>query len=582
VDVVERYARQVERVIILPSSFDLSCSRVRRFVDSWDRRYTVFCRERRSFASLAAVPHKAQPVILSHDLAFWADLRPWAEQPHSGTGGVFRRDREAVFERRPEIPGSKDISRGPDTQPEVLLDFVAKFSVIHTDRTHAAITGAIMGREVWFYRNAYFKNEAIYEHSLAHLPNVHFVGKQPFSLRQFSATVYAHHVQRNVYRARAKWQKIRSSSRPQSASAGGNVPTIADHEVKAPALSVIMPAYNAGRFLEPAIESVLNQTWRDFEFIIIDDGSTDGTREKIEAYAARDPRIRSCPNPENLGVVKTLNRALSLARSEWVARMDADDISLPTRFERQLAAVQRDPTISLVTCPFDVIDAKEQRVPGWRGICFQKDVLPFFLLFYNRLNAHGQVMYSAKLVRELGGYREQYHLSEATDLWIRMVRVAKCHVVPEPLYLWRSANPNSVTKQNKFRYAEASLRACQEEIARTCGLQLSREQMISLRDFWVRFDDPATDWNEVERLMNEISRCYQPPRPMRGWKRKVAVATGGAWFAHAALELKRGRYPQAFSRLAAAGRATGGWMPLAAAQFVGETVSVGGKLCRRS
>jgi hypothetical protein len=163
-----------------------------------------------------------------------------------------------------------------------------------------------------------------------------------------------------------------------------------------------------------------------------------------------------------------------------------------------------------------------------------------------------------------------------------MVRVAKCHVVPEPLYLWRSANPNSVTKQNKFRYAEASLRACQEEIARTCGLQLTREQMISLRDFWVRFDDPATDWNEVERLMNEISRCYQPPRPTRGWRRKVAVATGGAWFAYAVLELKRGRFARAFSRLAAAGRATGGWMPLAAAQFVGETVSVGGKLCRRS
>ena len=582
VEVVKRYSPQVSEIVILPSSFDLSSKPVREFVRTWDERFVVFCRERRSHAAVTAANTRARQVLLAHDLAFWADLREWAERSHAGTGAVFRRDAEAVFDRRPQIAGALDVSRGPDAQPEVLLDFVARHAVIHTDRTHAAITGAMMGREVWFYRNAYFKNEAIYEHSLAHLPNVRFVGKQPFSLRQCGRTLYAHHVQRNAWRVRAKLAAMRNGRGRRGVGENGSAGLCSIRNPETPALSVIMPAYNAERFVGAAIESVLNQTWRDFEFIVIDDGSTDGTRAIIEQYAARDRRIRSCPNERNLGVVKTLNRALSLARADWVARMDADDISLPARFERQMAVVREDPGVSLVTSPFDVIDAQERRRPGWRGICFQQELLPFFLLFYNRLNAHGQVLYSAQRVREVGGYREEYHLSEATDLWIRMMRVARCRVVPEPLYLWRAANPHSVTKQNTFRYAEWSLRACRDEIARTCGLELSREQMVVLRDFWLRFDDGSLDWGEVERLVSAIAVRYRPPRAVGGWKRKVAVATGCAWLSHAALELKRRNTREFVRRLGAASRASGGWLPLAMAQFGIEMLAVGGRGSRRA
>lgn len=347
-----------------------------------------------------------------------------------------------------------------------------------------------------------------------------------------------------------------------------------------PTLSVIMPAYNAGRFLGPAIESVLNQTWRDFEFIIIDDASTDGTRERIEAYAARDPRIRSEPNPKNLGVTRTLNRAIGLARGEWIARMDADDISYPQRFERQLAAARTNPTVGLVTSPFDIIDAEERTRAGWRGICFQRETLPFFLLFYNRLNAHGQVMYSTALVRDLGGYREGYHLSEATELWIRMIHATRFAVVPEPLYAWRAANPNSVTKQNTFRYAEDSLRACREAVARTCGIEVTREQMVALRDFWLRFPAPQ-NWTELERLLARIAQRYSPPRAVRGWTRRVAVALAGAWLGHAMLELKHRRWRPMAGHLRRAARASGVWLPFAVAQFAGELLAVGGQVTRR-
>jgi len=211
VGIINRYARHVEQVIILPSSFDLHCSEVRRFIGAWSDKYTVFCRERRSFDALTRTGAAPNKLFLAHDLAFWCDVRHWAARPHAGTVGIFRRDRETVFERRPLHFSGKDISRGPDSEPETLLDYVARYSVIHTDRTHAAITGAMMGREIWFYRNAYFKNQAIYEHSLSHLPQVHFVSKQPFSLHQFGAAMYTHYVRRNAFRLRRKWRATRDT-----------------------------------------------------------------------------------------------------------------------------------------------------------------------------------------------------------------------------------------------------------------------------------------------------------------------------------------------------------------------------------
>src|SRR5688572_27177242 len=106
-----------------------------------------------------------------------------------------------------------------------------------------------------------------------------------------------------------------------------------------PDLTVLMPVYNAEQFLREAIESVLAQTFDRYEFIIIDDGSTDTSPQIIKGFAERDPRIRVF-RQENLGLVATLNRGLQLARAPLVARMDADDICLPIRFETQLRCFQ--------------------------------------------------------------------------------------------------------------------------------------------------------------------------------------------------------------------------------------------------
>ena len=116
-------------------------------------------------------------------------------------------------------------------------------------------------------------------------------------------------------------------------------------EAVQPKISVVMPAYNAENYIREAIDSILAQTFRDFEFLIIDDGSTDHTVEIIRSYS--DSRIRLYQNERNMGVAATLNRGLDLARGEYIARMDADDISLPERFAKQAAYMDAHPDVAV-------------------------------------------------------------------------------------------------------------------------------------------------------------------------------------------------------------------------------------------
>ena len=113
-------------------------------------------------------------------------------------------------------------------------------------------------------------------------------------------------------------------------------------------ISVILPAYNAEKFLREAIDSILGQTYKNFELIVLNDGSTDRTEDIILAYD--DPRIRYVKNEKNLKLIKTLNKGIDLAKGEYIARMDADDISLPRRFEIEVNYLQEHSDIDVVSC----------------------------------------------------------------------------------------------------------------------------------------------------------------------------------------------------------------------------------------
>ena len=130
-----------------------------------------------------------------------------------------------------------------------------------------------------------------------------------------------------------------------------------------PAVSVILPAYNCEKYIDKAIQSVLDQTWSDFELIIINDGSSDGTETIIRAF--NDPRIILVNNPGNKGLIFSLNRAIDMAKGNYIARMDADDICLPERLGKQKRILDENDSIAVVATTIDFIKDSEERTGTW-------------------------------------------------------------------------------------------------------------------------------------------------------------------------------------------------------------------------
>lgn len=195
----------------------------------------------------------------------------------------------------------------------------------------------------------------------------------------------------------------------------------------APALSVVMPVHNALPHLDAAIESILRQSHRDFEFVILDDASNDGSGERLRQWAARDPRIRLLESSTKLGPALSSQRVAAAAAAPVVARMDGDDISHPERLREELAAFDRHPEAGVVACLCDFIDTEDRKLRGserWR-LARESAFVPF---------AHGAMMYRRTVFDQAGGYRAECELWEDQDLVTRMAKVAQVLVIPRSLY----------------------------------------------------------------------------------------------------------------------------------------------------
>lgn len=199
-------------------------------------------------------------------------------------------------------------------------------------------------------------------------------------------------------------------------------------------ISVIMPVYNVnGEWLREAIDSILNQTYTNYEFIIIDDGSTNDTPEILTEYAQKDSRIKII-NGEHKGISNALNKGLEVAQGEFIARMDGDDISLPERFEKQINYLKQNPDIGIVGCNI-VLFPKE------KFMTYQENVGVLDVLRYCPV-AHPTVMMRNKmLTRHQLKYNEEYKTAEDYELWSRAVKYIKISNINEVLYRYR-INPN--------------------------------------------------------------------------------------------------------------------------------------------
>jgi glycosyltransferase involved in cell wall biosynthesis len=207
-------------------------------------------------------------------------------------------------------------------------------------------------------------------------------------------------------------------------------------------ISVVLPVRNGARYLREAVDSVLAQTVTKLEVVVVDDGSTDETPEILRSY--RDERVRVVQQ-EPAGLVAALNRAVAEARSDLIARMDADDMSLPRRLERQLELLVRDERIGLVGCGIETIDEQGRATGSWL-LPADDDALRRRLLLRN-LFTHGSVVMRRSALEAAGGYSGAYGANEDYDLWRRIAREWRLAAVPEVLYRYREHSA-AVTKQD--------------------------------------------------------------------------------------------------------------------------------------
>ena len=210
-----------------------------------------------------------------------------------------------------------------------------------------------------------------------------------------------------------------------------------------PLISVVMPVYNALPFLDDSISSILNQTFSDFEFVILDDASTDDSIVHLREWATRDQRIRLHQSSKQLGLSGSSNAVVAQARAAIVARMDADDIAHPDRLRRQLHVIQSNPEIVAVGTLCNGIDARGREVrprDRWR-LLRRSGYIPF---------PHGSAMFRREVFELIGGYNEATDGGEDQELFSRMAQQGRVVTLPDILYSYRY-HANNATLFNGLR-----------------------------------------------------------------------------------------------------------------------------------
>jgi glycosyltransferase involved in cell wall biosynthesis len=235
-----------------------------------------------------------------------------------------------------------------------------------------------------------------------------------------------------------------------------------------PTVSVVMPVYNGERFVEEAVSSILSQTFADFELIAVDDGSNDSTPRILERLADRDSRLRVLPG-EHRGVVAAVLRGSRDARGRFIARMDADDISLPDRFERQLDVLDARPDLGAVGTWLWYIEEDGSARGEWRTPT--GSALVAWSLQFGTALANPTVMLRRELYESVGGDRQQYRYAHDYDLWLRLARKSCLDNLPEHLLI-RRVHAESDSALNRDR---------QEEQVRRLALTSLQEQ-FDLKD----------------------------------------------------------------------------------------------------
>ncbi len=237
----------------------------------------------------------------------------------------------------------------------------------------------------------------------------------------------------------------------------------------APTISVLMPVYNGSEYLADAVESILAQTFGDFELIVVDDGSTDDSLEILQEYAKRDRRVRLISRP-NTGIAGALNDAIATARAPLFARMDADDIALPLRFEKQVAFLEAHPEVVLVGSRVLLIDPYGTSLYESDHRLTHPEINTQMLSGIGWSVVHPSAMMRAAAARAAGGYRADRVPSEDLDLFLRLTEIGQAANLADILLKYRQ-HPTSAN-HTRFAEQDANKKAILTEAYARRGLEL--------------------------------------------------------------------------------------------------------------
>jgi len=230
-----------------------------------------------------------------------------------------------------------------------------------------------------------------------------------------------------------------------------------------PPISVIMSVHNSAAYLDAAVRSILAQTFADFEFIIVDDGSTDDSAKILAEFAERDPRIR-VETRANKGLTKSLNEAIALSTGEFIARMDADDIATPRRFQIQVDFLRAHPEVVLLGGGYELIDGAGRLltkiVPPSDDATLQEHALSGRTPI-----CHPLAMMRREAVVKVGGYDESMLVAQDLDLWLKLGEVGKLACVPDILLQYRQ-HPKSVSEKKQELQVQNMRLSCERACAR--------------------------------------------------------------------------------------------------------------------
>jgi len=260
-------------------------------------------------------------------------------------------------------------------------------------------------------------------------------------------------------------------------------------------VTVLMSCYNGQKWIGNAIESVLNQTFKDFEFIIIDDGSTDSSVNIIKNYLDKDQRVRLIEK-ENTGLPDSLNVGVNNARGKWIARLDADDLCESQRLEKQLKVANSDDSLVLIGSAYFQMNELGE-VDELQTYPESHKQLRKNLLHNKRFFAHSSSLYKTEEVRNVGGYRPRIKKAEDYDLWLRLSKVGKMRCLSEPLIRFR-CHPNQISHEDS-------------------GKRQIIDGRVALTSYWIRqfgYPDPVNlsesefqqfrSWIKQKILDNEL------------------------------------------------------------------------------